>query len=91
MLRIETSGAGIGERNCEFIEQFLWTERIPVVAHRLRGTQPLQVSFHTHTGEAHVRALGEDFIGDLAQEELRFRLTVSQAGAKALSEDITLF
>ncbi len=41
----------VGELNAAFIREFLATERIPIVAQRLGGTQPVQVNFRTDTGK----------------------------------------
>jgi chemotaxis protein methyltransferase CheR len=91
VMRVETYALGIGERNIAFVKEFLDTERIVVTSQRLGGTQPVQVHFYTHTGQARIKTLGQDFIGDLVQDELRFRLKVSQFSESPQSGDVTLF
>jgi chemotaxis protein methyltransferase CheR len=44
-------------QNVAFVRSFLEKERIPVVAERLGGRQPLEVLFEAHTGRALARAL----------------------------------
>src|ERR1700760_5135753 len=47
----------IGEQNAAFVRRFLATERIPLVAQRLGGLRPVQVSFRTDTGKASVHTV----------------------------------
>lgn len=74
MLRgVDASVLAIGERNARFVIDFLATEGIPVLAQRLGGDHPLQVSFHVHAGLARVRQLGSEAAESVRSEELRFR------------------
>ena len=92
VLRLEDPTLAIGERNMAFAREFLARERIPIVAERLGGTQALQVLFFTHSGKVKVRALGQERVGDLVQEELRYRTQVTrETDVSAPAGDVTLF
>lgn len=92
VLRLDRTPFGIGERNIEFAKEFLAREKIPIVAERLGWTQPLQVFCYTHSGLVRVRALGHDRVGELVQEELRYRISVTRESDTATpSGDVTLF
>jgi chemotaxis protein CheD len=44
----------VGDRNNQFVREFLAAEKIPLVAQRLGGCHAVQVNFHTGTGKANV-------------------------------------
>lgn len=48
----------VGERNAQFIENYLQEERIPIVAKDLLGRQPRRLVFFPKTGAALVKRLG---------------------------------
>ena len=50
----------IGERNVDFIRDFLSTESIPVTAEYTGGDQGMQVLFETHTGRARLKLLDRE-------------------------------
>jgi chemotaxis protein methyltransferase CheR len=92
VLRKGGASFGIGDQNVEFAQSFLARERIPVVAERVGGDQPFQVAFHTHSGRVRLRTLVMERIGDLVQEELRFRIRVTQESEAPPPESgVTLF
>lgn len=50
----------VPEANARFALEFLARDGIAVLEKRLGGDQPLRITFHTHSGEAEVRAVGEE-------------------------------
>jgi len=49
--------ATIGDNNAEFVREFLATEKIPLIAQRLGGSQAVNVRFKPDTGRAIVRTV----------------------------------
>ncbi|MGQ0646683.1 MAG: CheR family methyltransferase [Gemmatimonadaceae bacterium] len=60
VIRALKTGADVGRKNAEFIRAFLATERIPIDAEQLGGTNPLEVRFNTDTSKVRVRALDSE-------------------------------
>lgn len=83
------SSPTVGERNAEFIRQFLATERIPLLAERLGGSDAIQVSFHTDTGRVLVRSVsGAPLSSVVEKEEILLR---TGPPGRSDDSDITLF
>jgi chemotaxis protein CheD len=72
----------VGERNAEFVMQFLKTERIPVLAQDLNDIYPRKVYFFPRTGKVLVKKLMQTQNDTLAQRELDYakRLKVQPVG-----------
>ncbi len=79
----------VGEQNCVFIRSFLELERIPVLAQRLGGELPLQVHFHTDTGQALVREVRRE-APEIAKRDADYRRVIAER-AVAERQDVTLF
>jgi chemotaxis receptor (MCP) glutamine deamidase CheD len=78
----------IGEQNAAFIRSFLATEGIPLVAQRLGGLRPVQVSFRTDTGKATVHTVDGSRLPTILNAEKEYRRAFAQADA---SGEVTLF
>lgn len=77
----------IGERNTEFIRDFLSTESIPITAEYMGGDCGMQVLFETHTGKAKMKLLDR-------KTALEANARIDQAKSSPAPEpvaDITLF
>ena len=81
--------ASIGDRNAEFVREFLATEKIPLVAQRLGGLHPVYVSFKTDTGKARVRCVECSQCSKVAQAEAAYWR--SHLADRDLSGETTLF
>ena len=78
----------VGERNAQFVRQFLNTEGIPLLAQRLGGTDAVEVTFTTDTGHVLVRSVtGYPLSSVVAREEHYRRRPAIGADAN----DVTLF
>ena len=82
-----SEGKCIGERNAAFIQDFLQTEAIPLVAKHLGGDCGMQVYFETHTARARVKLLDRSSALD-ANRALEDALRIVPAETNT---DITLF
>jgi chemotaxis receptor (MCP) glutamine deamidase CheD len=81
---------GVPEANARFALEFLVRERIQVIEKRVGGQQPMRVTFLTHTGEARVRAVGEER-ERAAQNDERHVLELRRDLAKPASSRVELF
>ena len=82
-----TSRGQIGQRNAEFIRNFLSTESIPIEAEHLGGDSGMQVLFETHTGRARLKLLDRD----IAQEVDKQLALTQPAETNNVPGDVTLF
>jgi chemotaxis protein CheD len=80
---------GTGHLNVEFVEQFLRTERIKLVARDTGGRRSRQIWFHSDTGEVLVKGSPVALDPDVAKAE--HRLVKRQRQAVDQSTEITLF
>jgi chemotaxis protein CheD len=78
----------VGELNAIFIRDFLATERIPLVAQRLGGTKPVQVTFRTDTGRATVHTVDGSRLPTILNAENDYRRNFARAGSGG---EVTLF
>jgi len=82
----------IGARNRRFVETYLVAEKIPVVASRWGGRQPLRLSFFTETGRVLVRPGAESSFRSIAKDEASYRKSVlSDHDCQDDASDVTLF
>ncbi|HYL79664.1 MAG TPA: chemotaxis protein CheD [Candidatus Acidoferrum sp.] len=58
VMDLPLSGESVAQRNVVFIQEFLQSERIPVVARDLGGTQARQIMFYSDTGSVLLKRLG---------------------------------
>ncbi|NOT57730.1 MAG: hypothetical protein HOP18_24255 [Deltaproteobacteria bacterium] len=91
VLALFANGATVAEKNVQFVQRFLGTENIPVVAHRLGGTQPMRVHFFTRTGRALVKPLGTKQVHTIVEEETRFGLDIVKQLQQPHPDRVTLF
>jgi chemotaxis protein CheD len=63
----------IGDNNVKFVREFLSTERIPLVAQRLGGSQAIIVQFRTDTGKAKVRNVDGTRMKQIIQDEISYK------------------
>jgi chemotaxis protein CheD len=63
----------IGDNNVKFVREFLATERIPLVAQRLGGSNAVIVQFRTDTGKATVRNVGGSRLPQVLREEISYK------------------
>lgn len=59
----------VGELNAKFVREFLRTERIPLLAERMGGSQAVRVTFHTTTGKALVSTVDGSRLATIIREE----------------------
>jgi chemotaxis protein CheD len=78
----------VGERNAEFVLNFLETESIPVVAHDLVDIYPRKVYYFPRTGKALVKKLRDLPNSAIVEREKDFGSNLSKA---RVSGDIELF
>jgi chemotaxis receptor (MCP) glutamine deamidase CheD len=78
----------VGEQNAAFVRSFLATERIPLVAQRLGGLRPVQVTFRTDTGKATVHTVDGSRLPTILNAEEHYRCSFAKADAEG---QITLF
>lgn len=81
----------VGEKNAEFIKQFLATEKIPIHSEKLGGTLPLEVRFYTHTGRAQVAARGAVNLNAVLAQETEYCHVAAKPAEAAPADNITLF
>jgi chemotaxis protein CheD len=74
----------VGQRNAEFVMQFLKTERIPVLAEDLNDIHPRKVYFFPRTGKVLVKKLMQTQNDTVAKRELDYarRLKVEPVGGE---------
>jgi chemotaxis protein CheD len=91
VLRIAVNGNSVPERNIQFIEKFLLTERITVVSRDLGGYLPRRIQFQSDTGRVLVKRLGQHTVRQTRAEEKEHLQAIGQTtrrfGATTLFED----
>ena len=78
----------IGEHNAAFVRKFLATEGIPIVAQRLGGLRPVQVTFRTDSGKATVHTVDGSKLPIILSAEEDYRCTFAKADSEG---QVTLF
>mgnify|MGYP000029134609 CR=1 FL=1 len=78
----------VGQRNAEFVMQFLKTERIPVLAEDLNDIHPRKVYFFPKTGKVLVKKLMQTQNDTVAKRELDY---AKRLKVEPVSGDIDLF
>ncbi len=91
VLQIKSIGMGVPERNALFVKQFLANEKIAIVGQRLGGLNPLQVHFFTNSGKALIRILGGEKVGQIVEEEERYKVDVIKEVKRPVDDNVTLF
>ena len=59
----------VGERNTEFVTQYLQTERIPIISEDVLGICPRKLVFFPFTGKAMIKRLGQGYPQELLSQE----------------------
>jgi chemotaxis protein CheD len=67
------SAGNVAERNAEFVLSYLRTEKIPVIAQDLGGTQPRKVYQFVKDGRVRVKRLGTMANDTVFQRECHYR------------------
>ena len=80
--------AGIGQRNVEFVMDYLATEGIPTLSWDVGGSSPRAVRFFPTTGRTQRRLIGEESVRDIARSEASFMERLRKTGIEG---DIELF
>jgi len=88
VLKIRESLDGVPQRNIDFINKFLETERIPVVGRDVGGYHSRRVLFYAKTGDVLLRRLG--YAEDEETRKLEFEYLKSLE-TKPTDGDATLF
>jgi chemotaxis receptor (MCP) glutamine deamidase CheD len=89
VLRMMSTGASVPERNIQFIESFMQTERITVVSRDLGGFLPRRIEFRTDTGKVFVKRLGQQALRQVRTEENEASRAFGREGVRPGA--ITLF
>jgi chemotaxis protein CheD len=78
----------VGQRNADFVTQFLKTEKIPLVAEDLNDIYPRKVYFFPHNGKVLVKKLMQTHNDTLARREQDY---ASRLKVTPVAGDIDLF
>ncbi|MCE2572849.1 chemoreceptor glutamine deamidase CheD [Motilimonas eburnea] len=78
----------VGERNAEFVQDYLQTEHIPILASDLLDVYPRKVYFFPDTGRVMVRKIKNIHNSTIMDRESEYRLKLK---AKPESGDVELF
>lgn len=71
--RVLNIGAGIGERNVEFVESYLAAEGLPIAARHLLGNYPRRVHYFPLTGKVYMQELRRQEDIALIETEASYR------------------
>lgn len=82
------TGLSVGERNAEFILDYLYTEQIPILANDLLDVYPRKVYFSPHSGKVKVRKIKSLHNSTIIDRESEYRMRIRQASK---SGDVDLF
>ena len=83
-----TRNADIGQRNVEFVMDYLATEGIPTMSWDVGGTSPRALRFFPTTGRTQRRLIGEEKLRDIARSEASF---MERLRTTKIEGDIELF
>lgn len=86
--RILAQMTDIGRKNIEFIESYIRTEGLKLLAHDLGDTCPRKVYYTPITGKAHVKKLRSLHNNTIAERETAY---LDQLVHKPVESDVTLF
>lgn len=80
--------SNIGERNVEFVMEYLATEGIPTMSWDVGGVSPRAVRFFPTTGRSQRRLIGTENLRDIARSESSF---IERLRTTEIDGDIELF
>jgi chemotaxis protein CheD len=89
VLRFGGNVASVAHRNVAFIDEFLFTERVAVVARDVGGELARELQFHTDTGTVYLKRLRDVGRRRLGTRELRHLRRLEQT--PPAFGDVTLF
>jgi chemotaxis protein CheD len=82
------TGLSVGERNAEFILDYLYTEQIPILANDLLDVYPRKVYFSPNSGKVKIRKIKSLHNSTIMDRESEYRMRIRQAPK---SGDVDLF
>nr|WP_255635980.1 chemotaxis protein [Azospirillum sp. 412522] len=80
--------ANIGQRNVEFVMDYLATEGIPTVSWDVGGVSPRAVRFFPTSGRSQRRLIGDETLHDIARNESSY---MEHLGRTRIEGDVELF
>lgn len=80
--------SNIGERNVEFVMEYLATEGIPTMSWDVGGVSPRAIRFFPTTGRSQRRLIGSESLRDIARSESSF---IERLRTTELDGDVELF
>jgi len=80
--------SNVGQRNAEFVEEYLQSEGIPVVGHDLLGNYPRKVYFFADSGKVKVKTLRSIHNTTIIERESEYRMKIKAA---PVSGEVDLF
>jgi chemotaxis receptor (MCP) glutamine deamidase CheD len=89
VLRLNRPGLDVGQQNCQFIREFLDTEKIPLLVERLGGESPVRVHFLTNSGRAFVKVFPQ--CRSILETERRYREKAVAESSRVPNDNVTLF
>lgn len=81
----------VGERNAEFVLDFLRLERIPVIAQDLLDIYPRKVYFFSETGQVLIRKIKSLHNSTIMDRESAYRLQLRRQPERSTHNDVELF
>lgn len=81
----------VGERNAEFVLDFLRLERIPVIAQDLLDIYPRKVYFFSETGQVLIRKIKSLHNSTIMDRESAYRLQLRRQPQHSTHNDVELF
>lgn len=81
----------VGERNAEFVLDFLSLERIPVIAQDLLDIYPRKVYFFSESGQVLIRKIKSLHNSTIMDRESAYRLQLRKQPLRPASSDVELF
>lgn len=91
VINFQSGHSTVGDRNAEFVVEFLKQESIPLEGKCLGGTKGLMVRFHPDTGRALAKPLPERELTTILHEEEKFSSELTQKAAVPADDGIELF
>lgn len=85
------SAINVGERNAEFVMDYLALERIPVVAQDLLDIYPRKVYFFPDTGQVLIRKLKSLHNNTIMDRESAYRMQLRNKPAHDQRQDVEIF
>lgn len=81
----------VGERNAEFVMDYLKMEHIPIVAQDLLDVYPRKVYFFPKTGEVLIKKIKSLHNSTILDRESTYRMQLRNKPARAIRQDVEFF